>query len=141
MGEAAAGALALVVFVDDAGLKCLRVLRRGFRHCFVAVHMVQGWVVCDPLSHRTDLCFVGGLSAGELARWYRGFGLLVVETRVQSAPLRPAPVRLFTCVEAVKRVLGIHSPWTLTPWQLYRLLRPSAASTIEVLDSGRMVGI
>jgi len=135
-GEAA-GALALVVFVDDAGLRCLRLLRRGFRHCFVAVNTVHGWVICDPLSHRTDLCFVGGLSADELAGWYRGFGLLVIETRVRRAPLRVAPIRLFTCVEAVKRVLGIHAPWTLTPWQLYRLLRPAAGSAPERLDNSQ----
>ena len=30
------GGEALVVFVDDSSLKCLRRLRRGFRHCFVA---------------------------------------------------------------------------------------------------------
>jgi hypothetical protein len=33
--------------------------------------------------------------------------------------MRLAPVRPFTCVEAVKRLIGIHAPWTLTPWQLF----------------------
>jgi hypothetical protein len=113
---------ALVVFVDECGLKYLRRLRRGFRHCFVAVRTDAGWVICDPLSHRTDLNVVGGLSAAELTHWYRSHGLRVVATRVRPAPLRPAPVRPYTCVEAVKRVLGIHAPWILTPWQLYRRL-------------------
>jgi hypothetical protein len=79
-------------------------------------------VICDPLSHQTDLSIVDGLSPPELAAWYRDYGLLVVETHIRPAPLRPAPIRPFTCVEMVKRVLGLHAPWVLTPWQLYRLL-------------------
>jgi hypothetical protein len=118
---------ALVVFVDDCSLKSLRFLRRGFRHCFVVVRTRTGWVICDPLSHRTDLAFVEGCNAAELTRWYRDHGLRVIATRIRPAPLRPAPIRPYTCVEAVKRVLGMHAPWILTPWQLYRRL--SAART------------
>ena len=113
---------ALVVFVDESGLKYLRCLRRGFRHCFIAVRSARGWVICDPLSHQTDLSVVEDYSPAELAAWYRDYGLLVVETHVRPAPLRPAPIRPFTCVQMGKRVLGLHAPWVLTPWQLYRLL-------------------
>ena len=113
---------ALVVFVDECGLKCLQRLRRGYRHCFVAVRSGSSWVICDPLSHRTDLTIIGDFSARQLADWYRSHGLRVVQTRVLPAPLRPAPMRPYTCVEAVKRVLGMHAPWILTPWQLYRRL-------------------
>jgi len=116
------GARALVVFVDQIDLPWLRWLRRGFRHCFVVVETPQGWIACDPLSNRTELGCIVGPSAGELAKFYRSAGLCVVETTVKKAPPRLAPVRLFTCVEAVKRVLGVHAPWALTPWQLYRLL-------------------
>ena len=35
---------------------------------------------------------------------------------------RPAPLMVFTCVEAVKRVLGLHRRLVFTPWQLYRHL-------------------
>jgi hypothetical protein len=106
---------ALVVFMDESRLKCLRWLRRGFRHCFIAVHSARGWVICDPLSHQTDLSIVDGLSPPELAAWYRDYGLLVVETHIRPAPLRPAPIRPFTCVEMVKRVLGLHAPWSSPP--------------------------
>lgn len=113
---------ALVVFMGNSDLKRLRLLRRGFRHCFVAVSTARGWVICDPLSHQTDLGIVSGFSADELAGWYRNSGMCVIETRVRAAPRRPAPLRPYTCVEAVKRVLGLHAPWVVTPWQLYRLL-------------------
>lgn len=121
---------ALVVFADDCSLRRLRLLRRGFRHCFVAVRSGAGWVICDPLSNRTDLAFVADATAADLAHWYRGHGLQVIETPIAPPPRRPAPVRPYTCVEAVKRVLGIQARWVLTPWQLYRLLRDAAAKSL-----------
>jgi hypothetical protein len=54
----------------------------------------------------------------------------VVETRIRPAPRRPAPLRPYTCVEAVKRILGLHAPWVITPWQLYGLLRKQPAVEI-----------
>lgn len=114
---------ALVVFMGSSDLRRLRLLRRGFRHCFVVVSTAGGWVICDPLSHQTDLDIVSGFSCHELAAWYRNAGMRVIETRVRAAPRQPAPLRPYTCVEAVKRILGLHAPWVITPWQLYRLLR------------------
>ena len=111
-----------MVFTGSSDLKRLRWLRRGFRHCFVAVSTASGWVIYDPLSQQTDLGIVHGFSADELAGWYLNSGMRVIETRVRAAPCRPAPLRPYTCVEAVKRVLGLHAPWVVTPWQLYWLL-------------------
>lgn len=126
----AAGVPALVVFADDRQLRCLSLLRPGFRHCFVAVRQDQAWVILDPLAHQTHLGLVSGLDAAALADFYRSRCLHVVETWVRTAPQRIAPLRLYTCVEAVKRVLGIHAPRVLTPWQLYRwLTRSSVAPT------------
>ena len=116
---------ALVVFSGESSLKWLRLLRPGFRHCFVLVRRQDCWIIYDPLSHRTDLAVLVGPSSGELAEWYRLKGLQVLETTVRRAPLRSAPLRPFTCVEAVKRVLGIHAPWITTPWQLYGFLHPA----------------
>ena len=117
--------VAIVVFAGEASLKWLRLLRPGFRHCFVLVRRHDCWVIYDPLSHRTDLAVIAGPSMGELAEWYRERGLQAIETTVRRAPLRSAPLRPFTCVEAVKRVLGIHAPWVTTPWQLYCYLHPT----------------
>ena len=122
-GDAGQGGVALVVFADEATLKWLKLLRPGFRHCFVLVYRQGCWVIYDPLSHRTNLAVVSGRTMDELARWYEENGLRVIETTVRRAPLRSAPLRPFTCVEAVKRVLGIHAPWITTPWQLYRYLQ------------------
>lgn len=113
---------ALVMFADRHEMKCLRWLRRGFRHCFVAVETDGGWVVYDPLSHQTDLAYANGATAEDLARWYRRHELVVVQTRISKAPMRMAPIRPYTCVEAVKRVLGLHEPHVWTPWQLHQHL-------------------
>jgi len=117
--------VAIVVFSGETSLKWLKLLRPGFRHCFVLVRRRDCWVIYDPLSHRTNLAVIAGPSLGELAEWYRVKGLQVLETTVRPAPMRSAPLRPFTCVEAVKRVLGIHAPWITTPWQLYCFLHPA----------------
>jgi hypothetical protein len=113
---------AVVVFCGDASILWLRWLRPGFRHCFVAVQQSEFWIVCDSLAHRTDLTVLREQNPNDLAEWYKNTGLIAVQTTTRQAPLRLAPLRLFTCVESVKRVLGIHAPWVFTPWQLYRLL-------------------
>lgn len=120
------GTQALVVFVGETCINWLKILHPGFRHCFVAVRRQSHWVVCDPLCQRTDLLVLSGLTLKELSEWYRLHGLVVVETNVRIPPHKLAPLRPFTCVEAVKRILGIHAPWVLTPWQLYRHLDPTA---------------
>ncbi|MFO1129306.1 MAG: hypothetical protein U1E66_12840 [Rhodospirillales bacterium] len=113
---------AIVVFDDNTDLKWLRPLHAGFRHCFVAVRHGNHWIICNPFSHYTDLSVVHGSSVGELAEWYRRHGLRVVETVAAMPPPRCAPLRPFTCVEAVKRALGLRAPWIFTPRQLYRHL-------------------
>jgi hypothetical protein len=132
-GEAGEDGVALVVFVGEVSLKWLKLLRPGFRHCFVLVYQQGCWVIYDPLSHRTNLAVISGPTMDELAGWYTEHGLRVIRTTVRRSPLRSAPLRPFTCVEAVKRVLGIHAPWISTPWQLYRHLVVSE-SRENILD-------
>jgi hypothetical protein len=52
-------------------------------------------------------------------RFYRQRGHRVIATTLMIPPRVLAPIRPFTCVEAVKRVLGLRAPWVFTPWQLY----------------------
>lgn len=122
---------ALVVFAGRADLKWLRVLKPGFRHCFVTLRQADRWVVYNPLSHYTEIQLLGGYGAAELADWFRGQGLRVVSCDLREAPRVPAPWRPYTCVEAVKRVLGLRAPWIFTPWQLYRFLKDGPASRRE----------
>ncbi|MEO5374700.1 MAG: hypothetical protein H7840_10525 [Alphaproteobacteria bacterium] len=139
----------LVVFCDTTELWWLRLMRRGFRHCFVALGDGRGWITIDPLSHRTDIAVHPPGHAADLAAAWRARGLTVVETYLREPPPRPAPWRPYTCVEAVKRVLGIHDGTILTPWQLHRFLtgistksqRPGPmGSAIPNLGRARLAG-
>lgn len=111
---------ALVGFVGHADLWWLRLLRPGFRHCFAAIRTGSVWVVVDPMSHHTLMRLE---CSPDLMGFYASRGITVVATRVRPPPRRPAPWRPYTCVEAVKRLLGVQAAWVLTPWQLYRFLK------------------
>jgi hypothetical protein len=117
------GRRALVVFVGESEVPLLRLLRPGFRHCFVAIAEADCWITYDPLIHRTEINVLPVSSGFDLAALYRSRGFHVVAWRLPEAtPHRAALCRPFTCVEAVKRVLGIHRRRIVTPWQLYRHL-------------------
>lgn len=126
--EAAVPTVAVVAFSGAAPLWWLHLLRPGFRHCFVLVRIDSGWLLLDPLSHRIALAL---LPAGaDPAAHYRALGHVTLTVPVALPPRRPAPFAPFTCVEAVKRVLGLHDRFVLTPWQLFRRLLPLAAPEI-----------
>jgi hypothetical protein len=113
---------AWVVFSGQTDLPWLRVLRKGFRHCSVILQDNGQWVTLDPMAHRTEVCVHPVAADFDLPAWFERRGLIVIPVSVQK-PLREAPWGLFTCVEAVKRVLGIHERFVLTPWQLFCHLR------------------
>lgn len=111
---------ALVVFSDAVGLWWLRLLRPGFRHCFVALSYADCWVVVDPMSHYTAVAHFPLSQEFDLAAWYRQHGLTVVRIENRSPSKRVILLMPHSCVECVKRILGIRAAWVLTPWQLYR---------------------
>ncbi|HEY7609011.1 MAG TPA: hypothetical protein VIF14_07245 [Alphaproteobacteria bacterium] len=122
---------ALVVFSGRTGVPWLRWLRRGFRHCFVAVDDGVEWLTIDPLLHRLEVRASGLASDFDLAREYRQMDLVVLEVVPAPMALRAAPPGLFTCVETAKRLLGIRAWRVLTPWQLYRFLRRAGSPRTE----------
>lgn len=120
MSAGAAATRALVVFSGKADLSWLRLLRPGFRHCFVLLDLGGVWVCVNPLAHRTSVELWPLDPTTDLAVWLRAQeGLRVVESVVRHPPRRASPICIFSCVEAVKRVLGIQERWVLTPGQLY----------------------
>ena len=121
-GAAPQAGRALVVFSGRAELGWLRLLRPGFRHCFVVVEREGGWLCVNPLAHRTALDLWSLPPDFDLAGSLRVQDLVVVEVDLVVPARRQAPLRLHSCVEVVKRVLGLHDRWIFTPWQLYRRL-------------------
>lgn len=115
---------AWVVFSGQCELAWLRILRPGFRHCYVLLHDGDHWITFDPLSNYTDINVYRYPPSFNLPDWMRAQGYTVVKTPLCRAK-KQAPWMPFTCVEAVKRVIGLHARAVLTPWQLYKhLMKP-----------------
>ncbi len=113
-----------VVFTDQSELKSVRMLKRGFRHCFVVIHDGQHWISIDPMANYMEIIIHDQMSNNfDLIYWLEENGHHVVETNFTRNIMVSAPAMLFTCVEACKRILGVHKFWILTPWQLYRYLK------------------
>lgn len=112
---------AWVVFTGQTDLPWLKIFKPGFRHCYVLLNDGHHWLSFDPLSNYTDVSVHHLPPAFNLPLWMKDRGHKVVPARVERS-LKPAPWMVFTCVEAVKRVLGIHARFIFTPWQLYRHL-------------------
>lgn len=121
----APGRLAIVVFVDRCDGPWLRMLRRGFRHCFVVLRQDAGdWLICDPLKDRIDAQVVQARHDLALAEAYLAAGHRVCLgwTRIGARPVRPPLPEVLTCVAIVKRLIGLRCRHVITPFQLHRHL-------------------
>lgn len=112
---------ALVVFSGRADLPWQRLLRPGYRHCSLILEDRGDWLLVEPLATQLQVRRIGG-SSGTLANRLRGAGFRVIETQTAPNNGKVAPLALWTCVETVKRGLGIHSLFIQTPWQLCQFL-------------------
>lgn len=113
---------ALIAFTGKTDLKALRWLKPGFRHCLIATKRTSSWLICDSLAHQLHIDLIEGVDSIDLEHWFRSRGYRVVRHSIKPAPLRAQFLRPFTCVETVKRMLGIDAKWVFTPWQLYQYL-------------------
>ena len=110
---------ALAVFQDKPGWQTAW-LKPGFRHVLAAVELPSGYaVVADPIAGGLHF-WAGPGDLVYLTDYYRGMGATAVETNASPGGLF-YPTR-WTCVEAVKRILGIRALSVLTPYQLYKRL-------------------
>ncbi|MCA8932977.1 MAG: hypothetical protein KDA49_10950 [Rhodospirillaceae bacterium] len=117
-----------VAFSGKADLWWLRLLRPGFRHCFLVLSDGQHWITLDPLSTVLEVAVQPVPASFDLPGWYRERGLTVLPARIGPPPARPLLLAPLTCVEVVKRALGISDRWVLTPFQLFRRLARDAAA-------------
>ena len=134
------GKIVVVAFADADRPRWLRFLAKGFRHCFALVRSSGRWVLIDPLSHWTDVAALAeaadGASAADMVRTLEARGLAAVACAIAEPARRGSPLAPYTCVEAVKRVLGIRAPLVLTPWQLFRFIDQSHIKLKIILDKG-----
>ncbi len=112
---------AWVVFSGQTELPWLKILKPGFRHCYVIINDGDHWISIDPLSCHTEIMVHHLTPDFDLPSWLRRRNLKVVAADI-TPQQRQAPVSLYSCVESVKRILGVHDFWVMTPHQLYRRL-------------------
>ena len=112
---------AWVVFSGETDLRLLKILKRGVRHCFVILNDGKHWIAMDPLANTTEITVPEAPIDFDLPRWLKTQGY-TVQPAVIASLRAPAPITMFSCVESVKRVLGIHKRLIITPWQLYKYL-------------------
>jgi hypothetical protein len=123
---------AWVVFSGKTEMKRLKILKSGFRHCFVIINDGKRWMSVDPLSPYTDIEIHHQIKCDfDLPAWFRHQQFMVVPSTMQRDHQKPAPIGLFTCVETVKRLLGIHCFYICTPWQLFRYLQKTNLKTTK----------
>ena len=113
---------AWVVFSGKSDLWYLRFLRRGFKHCFVVLHDGVNWITIDPLSHHTEVMVQYTDQDFYLPGYLERQGMKVIRAPLCRDQKTPAPFSIMSCVESVKRVLGLHHVGIMTPYQLYRHL-------------------
>lgn len=101
-----------------------RFLKPGFGHTYLLMQTAGRWVV---LNYGVDaLCLAvthipAYASLGEFVK--PGDTVVRVRAELRERYRVPWVFGPLTCVEMVKAVLGIRSPWILTPHQLYRRIR------------------
>lgn len=113
--------LAIVVF-GSSSLRYLQVLKAGYQHCSVITQDKGNWHLMDPLSNGTHITELGEAAPSEILALFSNDGYDAIAVQRRPPLPKEMPWALYTCVEAVKRVLGLHNRWIVTPWQLRQFL-------------------
>ena len=116
-----------VVFSNDTDFWYLRFLKKGYRHCFVILNDGQNWVSFDPMAHYSEIIVHDVAADFDMPTWLSARGYEVIKSTQGSIPIKSSPPALLSCVESVKRVLGIHKFLIFTPWQLCKYLKRQSA--------------
>ena len=91
-------------------------LKKGFYHCFLILGNGREWCIIDPVMHFTDFIIV---KTQHIESFFLRQGYQLVRT----TPHFPQKISFFlrpcTCVETVRRFLGIQAPNLWTPYQLF----------------------
>lgn len=116
---AAAGDMAVVVFSDRADLWWLRFLSPGFRHCFVIVFKRDHALSIESLATGLAIADLGIATPHALASAFRLRGHRALMVPCRGRPRHACGPAFFSCVETVKRTIGIVEPGVVTPRQLW----------------------
>lgn len=115
---------AWVIFTGKTDIAWLRFLKPGFRHCFAILEDCDKWVTYDPLAAHTDIQINERDDTHiPLPLIFHEQGETVLPATVKRGHVKTAPIMPYSCVEAIKRLIGIHKRTIITPYQLYQYLK------------------
>ena len=114
-----------VVFVNETDIGFLKALRSGFRHCFVVIKQNDLWMIVDPRANKTDIIILPHPPHFNVPRYFMSEGKTVCKITGMITPHKIAPLFPMSCVETVKRIIGLHNRFIITPYGLYRYLTKS----------------
>ena len=97
----------------------MRFLKKGFYHCALVLGDGRDWILIDPLGGFTDMIVLKNTAIIRILKM-KGYRL------IRTTPHMPQDIdiqlRPMTCVETVKRFLGIRRAEIWTPYQLFKFL-------------------
>ncbi len=111
-----------VGFSSDTDLFFLKFLKRGFRHCFLFFGDEFQTFVLDPVSNKIELSLLP-FGVEKTKKMFEQKQISVIKVCKNYKPKMKVKTGIFTCVEVVKRVLGISNFFILTPFRLYCFLQ------------------
>ena len=97
----------------------MRFLKKGFYHCAILLGNGRDWILIDPLVHMIDIIVLKNIKIQSVMK---NKGYRLVRTTPIIPPVQGVSLRPLTCVETVKRILGINAPKIWTPYQLFKFL-------------------
>lgn len=79
-------------------------------------------VFIDSLAHTTEVTVIDKNHFTKVIEACATKNILVIPVHCKTPERRSLPPTFCSCVETVKRILGLHCPFILTPWQLFKHL-------------------
>ena len=111
---------AIVGFGGEPTFWWMRFLKKGFYHCLIALGGDSFWILIDPLVAQIDMIV---LQQADVERFLNKNGYTTVHVSVKNPVGHRLRIRPYSCVETVKKILGIQDNSLWTPYQLYLFLK------------------
>ncbi|MFI3241509.1 MAG: hypothetical protein R3Y43_02965 [Alphaproteobacteria bacterium] len=111
---------AIIIFEDNTTLWYLRLLKENFRHCYVVLFSDKSHI-CTEINPMSNKILINNFHKLGLKSYLKNKSFIVVDCTY--IPLKALPIGVFSCVEVLKRIVGINKRFLITPHQLYTYLQ------------------
>jgi hypothetical protein len=112
-----------VVFSDLTRIKFLRILKRGFRHCYLILGNKYQWLIIEVTSKRLYIDSVLKEDSPNLLATFSNEKRKVIRTYIHETDAKKIPFDIFSCVSLCKKIIGVNSYKIITPYDLYKFLQ------------------